>query len=184
MTIFQRFSAVLLLLFFGLFLAACGNKSESNNNNENSSIQSQNPPPGMMTIPTVERPVAPTPPNNVLSFFPIQQTSGDDFTRGKDLYEANCANCHGLNGEGQLPDPLGPNMAPPHNNDGHTWHHPDQVNFETVWYGRNIAGEMPAFYDKLRLEDIVQILGYIKTWWDEENLNTQLDQTRSAADLE
>ena len=68
MTIFQRFSAVLLLLFFGLFLAACGNKSESNDNNENSSIQSQNPPPGMMTIPTVERPVAPTPPDNVWVF--------------------------------------------------------------------------------------------------------------------
>lgn len=183
MTIIHRFSVASLLFFLVLFLAACGNKPESKNNDENSSTQSQNLPPGMMTIPTIEQPVMPTPSENVLSFFPIQQTSGDDFTQGKYLYEANCARCHGLNGEGQLPDPLGPNMAPPHNDDGHTWHHPDQANFETVWYGRNIAGEMPAFYDKLSLEDIMLILGYIKTWWNEENLNTQLDQTRSAADL-
>src|SRR5688572_5263319 len=54
--------------------------------------------------------------------FPIQPDSV-----GQSLYEAHCASCHGINGEGQYPDPYAPNEqgligAPPHDNTGHTWH--------------------------------------------------------------
>jgi hypothetical protein len=49
---------------------------------------------------------------------------------GQELYVSFCAGCHGANLEGQ-PDwqkrlPLGNLPAPPHDQTGHTWHHPDQ----------------------------------------------------------
>jgi mono/diheme cytochrome c family protein len=72
-------------------------------------------------------------------------------------------------------------MAPPHNNDGHTWHHPDQVNFATAWLGRTIAGTMPSFRDKLSPDELILILAYIKTWWNEDSLAVQLDRTRATA---
>jgi mono/diheme cytochrome c family protein len=131
-----------------------------------------------LTIPTANSIVIPTPRISIQDVrFPVLPTEGNDV--GKQLYETHCATCHGINGEGQLPDPLAPNMAPPHNNDVHTWHHPDQSNFETIWYGRTIVGNMPAFYDKLSEDEILQILAYIKSWWSDENLTIQLERTQA-----
>jgi mono/diheme cytochrome c family protein len=106
--------------------------------------------------------------------FPIQP-SGE----GLVLYEQYCAACHGINGEGQPPDPLAFGAAPPHNADGHTWHHADQSNFLTVWQG---AIHMPGFYDRLSPDEIVLILAYIKTWWHEDQLARQMELTQSIAD--
>lgn len=50
---------------------------------------------------------------------------------GKKVYDANCASCHGVKLEGEEnwrergPDGLLP--APPHDETGHTWHHPDAL---------------------------------------------------------
>lgn len=48
-------------------------------------------------------------------------------SKGRGLYAANCASCHGANLEGQ-PDwmkrlPSGRLPAPPHDEAGHAWHH-------------------------------------------------------------
>ena len=55
---------------------------------------------------------------------------------GKALYMQHCATCHGANLEGQtnwkIPDSNGVYPAPPHNRDGHTWHHPDSVLLEII----------------------------------------------------
>jgi len=108
--------------------------------------------------------------------FPIQPDAA-----GQPLYEQYCAACHGIEGEGQLPDPYAYGAAPPHNADGHTWHHPDQQNFATVWHGNQGAGVMPAFFNRLTPNEIISILAYIKTWWEDDQLEEQIAQTDKIA---
>lgn len=102
---------------------------------------------------------------------------------GKALYEQHCAACHGIDGEGQDQTTSDLIVAPPHNNAGHTWHHPDQQNFATVWNGRHASGAlpMPGFGSQLSAEDVFSILAYIKTWWGDAELDAQLANTRNAA---
>ena len=58
---------------------------------------------------------------------------------GKLVYKNNCASCHGVNLEGQeqwrQPDADGYMPAPPHDESGHTWHHPDDYLFLMTKYG-------------------------------------------------
>jgi mono/diheme cytochrome c family protein len=94
---------------------------------------------------------------------------------GKPLYEIHCASCHGKELEGQ------PNWqsrlatgflpAPPHDESGHTWHHPDQILFRIIKAGgaaeapAGFKSNMPAFSGALRDEQIWAILAYIKSRW-------------------
>jgi mono/diheme cytochrome c family protein len=98
--------------------------------------------------------------------------------RGQALYRTACASCHGVKLEGQAnwrergPDGLLP--APPHDDTGHTWHHPDEVLFNLTKFGvEPLAGPgyrsaMPAFEDRLSDDDILAILSYIKGTWPAE----------------
>jgi mono/diheme cytochrome c family protein len=113
------------------------------------------------------------------SRFPIEPANTDS---GKALYDQFCAACHGIDGAGEQPDPLSPGAAPPHNADGHTWHHPDQQNFLTVWQGRTVPGVMPGFYERLTPDEIISVLAYIKTWWLPDQLDHQMEQTQRIAD--
>ncbi|HMN83074.1 MAG TPA: cytochrome c [Burkholderiaceae bacterium] len=107
--------------------------------------------------------------------------SGDSteamLTRGKAVYDAQCAVCHGANLEGQ-PDwrqrrADGRLPAPPHDETGHTWHHPDQVLFEITKYGvQRFAGagypsDMPAYEGRLSDDEIRAVLAWIKSRWPE-----------------
>jgi mono/diheme cytochrome c family protein len=112
--------------------------------------------------------------------FPIPPAEGDALEAGRSLYERYCGLCHGMDGEGARPDPYAVGAAPPHNDEGHTWHHADQQNFATVWYGG--YGAMPAFHDRLSEDEIFAILAYIKTWWAEDQLQHQTDLTQSVVD--
>jgi len=65
--------------------------------------------------------------------------------------------------------------APPHDDSGHTWHHPDQWLFEVVEKGmvppnlpRGHQSDMPAFGDRLSNAEIRAVLAYIKSNWSEE----------------
>ena len=62
--------------------------------------------------------------------------------------------------------------VPPHDETGHTWHHPDAQLVEWVLNGK-FPGQMPAFGDRLSREQVEAILAYIKTWWTEEQRATQ-----------
>lgn len=99
--------------------------------------------------------------------------------RGKNLYDRECATCHGKNLEGQTPNwrkrlPDGSLPAPPHDLSGHTWHHPDQILFEVTKYGsirdaRAVSrSNMPAFENKMSDADIWAVLSYIKSRWPAE----------------
>lgn len=108
--------------------------------------------------------------------------------RGSALYLTHCAECHGSRLEGQphwkhrRPDGTYP--APPHDETGHTWHHPD-------WQLRSIIREggqaratagfrsgMPAFGDKLNDEEIDAVLAFIKSYWPPEIRRRQEEANR------
>ena len=105
----------------------------------------------------------------------LNTTDNSVIVNGKIIYADNCASCHGVNLEGQkdwmsrLPDGLMP--APPHDETGHTWHHPDRYLFMITKYGiEEFIGEkypnnMPAYKDILNDEEIIAVLSYIKSTW-------------------
>lgn len=162
---------VSLLLTLGL-LTAC---DASNSTTPSPNNQIDVPP--LMTMPPMPLALDDT-------RFPIMPAAEAQYDTGRALYEQYCSSCHGLNGKGQQPDPLAFGMAPPHTDAGHTWHHPDQQNFQTVWTGRTVAGVMPSFAAQLTPDEIIAVLAYIKTWWSEQSLTVQLERTQSAMNNE
>jgi len=108
----------------------------------------------------------------------IPYTDKTRVTAGQAVYEQNCAACHGKNLEGQFNwqkrNSDGYLPAPPHDETGHTWHHPDQMLFEFTKYGpQKFAGSdyksiMPAYSGKLSDEEIWNALAYIKSKWPKE----------------
>ena len=115
--------------------------------------------------------------------------TNDLTARGREVYLANCATCHGGRGEGQNPaaplqrDETGRYPAPPHNGNGHTWHHDDDLLIRIIKEGgmgdeRNFH-EMPAFSDKLSDEDIHAVLAFIKTLWTDEQRENQRKATEA-----
>lgn len=97
--------------------------------------------------------------------------------RGAEVYQGQCAACHGERLEGQpdwrkrLPD--GRLLAPPHDRTGHTWHHPDQQLFDITKFGSaayappDYKTDMRGFKDDLSDRDIWAVLAYIKSQWPE-----------------
>ena len=102
--------------------------------------------------------------------------------KGAALYTKYCLSCHGGSTGGQISD-----IPPPHNTNGHTWHHPDQQLTDIILSGLNTSTEtqkMPAFRDKLAVEDTLAILAYIKTWWSEEQRAFQATATKQQSDYQ
>lgn len=110
-------------------------------------------------------------------------------TRGKAIYASQCAACHGVNLEGQ-PDwrqrlPNGRLPAPPHDETGHTWHHPDAVLIDIVKNGlvpgrtapSGYESDMPAYEKLLPDADIAAVLAYIKSTWSSDVLELQREVT-------
>lgn len=108
---------------------------------------------------------------------------------GKSVYVNRCASCHGTHLEGQ-PDwrnklPGGRMPAPPHDESGHTWHHPDAVLFGITKHGLipgkyappSYRSDMPAFGGTLSDKDIWAVLAYIKSSWPQEIRKAQRELT-------
>ena len=100
--------------------------------------------------------------------FPIEITT-QRVEAGSALYATNCASCHGE------PNVTAPPMAtaPPHDETGHTWHHPDRLLFEWVLDRPPLATLMPAFRGQLTEDEILNILAYIKSTWPEDVQDSQ-----------
>ena len=94
---------------------------------------------------------------------------------GAKVYAQHCGSCHGANLEGQpawqraLPNGRMP--APPHDESGHTWHHPDGLLFGITKNGLaryappGYESDMPAFGGKLSDDEIWAVLSFIKSHW-------------------
>lgn len=153
-----------LLGFLALSLAACGRESAAT-------------PPGALVdlVPSVGEiagtPAATTP--------PLPTLDPELVARGEAIYAASCAECHGANLEGeanwQQPNPDGSFRAPPHDANGHTWHHDDGLLLETIRLGgarlpAEVGGTsaMPAFAETLSQAEIDAVLAYIKSTWPED----------------
>lgn len=122
---------------------------------------------------------------------PLQPASAD-IAAGETLYAASCASCHGANLEGQAdwrsPGDDGKLRAPPHDKDGHTWHHGDALLFNYTKLGGKAAlaeqgmdfdSGMPGFSASHTDAEIWAILGYIKSTWPERMRETQASRTES-----
>ena len=110
----------------------------------------------------------------------VDRLNSDDpalVSAGKVAYATHCAACHGAQLEGE-PDwrragPDGRMPAPPHDESGHTWHHPDDYLIHVVDKGivagvdrpPDYQGNMPAFGSVLSKADTVAVLSYIKSTW-------------------
>ena len=106
---------------------------------------------------------------------------------GAKLYSQHCAVCHGAKLEGQAQwrerGKNGRMPAPPHDESGHTWHHPDRVLFGITKSGlvppyapAGYASDMPAFGDKLFDDEIWAVLAFIKSHWrSRELLQTRVE---------
>lgn len=112
--------------------------------------------------------------------------------RGAGLYAQQCASCHGANLEGQ-PEwrrrlPNGRLPAPPHDETGHTWHHPDRLLFTITRNGlvpphapKGYVSDMPAFAGQLSDDEIWAALAFIKSRWrSQELLDARAQMTRNA----
>lgn len=99
-----------------------------------------------------------------------------DLAVGAKIYAQYCGACHGMKLEGQ------PNWrqrmangrmpAPPHDESGHTWHHPDDVLFGITKHGlvppyapKDYPSDMPAFAGTLTDDEIRSVLAWIATHW-------------------
>src|SRR6056297_4054276 len=113
-----------------------------------------------------------------------------DLRMGERLYIENCASCHGANLEGQpdwrSPGPDGLLPAPPHDETGHTWHHPDGVLFDYTKLGGKAAlalqgvefeSGMPGFGDQLSDAEIWNIIAYIQSTWPERQRAIQAERS-------
>lgn len=77
--------------------------------------------------------------------------------------------------------------APPHDETGHTWHHPDHILFGIIKHGlvppyapRNYETDMPAWGSTLKDEDIRAVLAFLKSRWPERERRFQEKVTQDA----
>lgn len=127
----------------------------------------------------------PIPQDQIIAY--AQLADPQTLVLGEQVYVAECASCHGLDGEGQFPQaPLQPDDtgrigAPPHDSTGHTWHHDDDLLIRYVIEGGQAPPDrfypMPAFGDRLSESEVLAVIAYIKTMWTEEERMIQAQRT-------
>lgn len=94
---------------------------------------------------------------------------------GRTLYAEHCAACHGADLEGEPDwrerDADGYLPAPPHDETGHTWHHPDAQLFDITKrgieavVGGGYRSRMIGYDGILTDDEILAVLAYIKSTW-------------------
>jgi mono/diheme cytochrome c family protein len=111
---------------------------------------------------------------------------------GATVYAENCADCHGVDLAGEpgfnwrKRKPDGTFPGPPHDETGHTWHHPDGLLIEMItkggaqFLGGRGVSTMPGFEDVLSEREIASVLAFIKSAWPEHIQDRQRQATEVA----
>lgn len=111
-------------------------------------------------------------------------TNPRQVAQGMALYATHCASCHGADLAGETADwrtrkASGSLPAPPHDETGHTWHHPDAQLFAITRQGvkpfapAGYVTEMQGYGDRLSDDQIWAVLAYIKSTWPADVLARQ-----------
>jgi mono/diheme cytochrome c family protein len=116
---------------------------------------------------------------NNIAVPPLPTLDTEAISQGEVLYQQFCATCHGTNLEGapdwkqNLPD--GSLPPPPHDDSGHTWHHPDFLLLQIMTEGGKplYDGVMPGFAHQLNPEDMQAILAFLKSHWSRKSREYQ-----------
>ena len=116
----------------------------------------------------------------------------DAVALGAALYADNCGACHGADLAGEpgfdwrQRKADGTFPGPPHNETGHTWHHPDGLLIEMIAKGGAafLGGEgvsgMPDFADVLSPREIASVLAFIKASWPQNIQERQRQATEAS----
>jgi len=101
---------------------------------------------------------------------------GQEVERGRNIYDQHCASCHGIDLKGEPGHPdwrqrkaNGRLPAPPHDESGHTWHHPDAQLFAITKHGPgkligdpDYPTDMPGFDGVLSDAEITALARYVR----------------------
>ncbi len=123
---------------------------------------------------------------------PPPELSQGSILVGELVYKEHCASCHGANLEGQpnwkKANADGTFPSPPHDDSGHTWHHPDDVLKQIILDGGNgnpnAKTNMPAFRAKLTPIQVDGVLDYFKSTWSQQNRDYQWRMTMSGGSMQ
>ncbi len=112
--------------------------------------------------------------------------SAKQVNEGQQIYQDNCAQCHGSDGEGapnwRKQDPSGKFPAPPLNGSGHAWHHPRELLRMTIRLGGTpLGGSMPPFGGKLNAAEIDSVIAWMQSHWSNETYNAWAKRSARAA---
>jgi mono/diheme cytochrome c family protein len=92
--------------------------------------------------------------------------------RGEAVYRANCASCHGPNGEStpgwRTPGPDGRYPPPPLDGSAHAWHHSTETLEKMIREGSPGPGGMPPWDGKLTNQQIDDVIVWIKSLWPDD----------------
>lgn len=163
----KRGTLSVFILASALFVVACGPSGGGGSGQASrgeDSVVEATVTPTEVSLPQVEGPVDGADVNNTQLV-----------ALGEILYGQYCASCHGAELEGEpnwkVRDENGFLPAPPHDETGHTWHHPDEQLFEITkigteaFVGRGYRSNMIGFGDQLDDTEIWAVLAYIKSQW-------------------
>lgn len=85
--------------------------------------------------------------------FTVQWANAGNIMRGQQLFNTHCSVCHGMRGEGVMPEAPKFRM-------GERLDQPDMALMQSVRNGKN---KMPPFFGILKDPDILDILSYART---------------------
>ena len=91
----------------------------------------------------------------------------------RSIYDEYCSSCHraDLSGdpEWKKRNSDGSLRPPPHDSNGHTWHHSDQLLLTLTRDGAELEeSRMPAFGAILTDDEIISVLEFLKSTWGHE----------------
>jgi mono/diheme cytochrome c family protein len=106
--------------------------------------------------------------------------------RGEQIYQRDCASCHGGASGGALND-----YPPKQNANGHSWHHADCELESAILTGQAPPDEsvtkpasppaavaMPAWRERLSRDEVRDVIAFVKTMWTQDQRASQERVTR------